>query len=78
MRILGYCDRIKINHASDKGQQIKDVKILLQKEKDTGKMLVTENVEMKPKISTQEITLKQKKQDGKEKNNELTEIKKQN
>ena len=44
---LGNCDRIKINHASDKDQKIKDLKIQLQKEKDTGEILVKDNVEMK-------------------------------
>ena len=61
----GNCDRIKINHGSDKDQQIKDLQIQLQKEKDTGKILVKDNVEMKSKISTQEIILKQKQQEEK-------------
>ena len=47
-----------MNHASDKDQQIKYLKIQLQKEKDTGQILVKENLEMKSKISTQEIILK--------------------
>ena len=60
VKTLGNCDRIKVNHASDKDHQIKDLKIQQQKEKDTGKILVKDNVEMKSKISTQEIILKQK------------------
>ena len=59
VKTLGNCDRIKINHASDKDQQIKDLQIQLQKEKDTGKILVKDNVEMKSKISAQQIILKQ-------------------
>ena len=42
VKTLGNCDRIKINHASDK-----DVEMQLQKEKDTGKILLKDNVEMK-------------------------------
>ena len=78
VKTLGNCDRIKINHASDKDQQNKDLKIQLQKEKDTAKILVKDNVEMKSKISTQEIILKQKEQEEKERKNELNEIKKRN
>ena len=77
VKTLGHCDRIKINHASDKDQQIKDLQIQLQKEKDTGKILVKDNVEMKSKISTQEIILKQKEQEEKARENELNEIKKE-
>ena len=77
VKTLGNCDRIKINHASDKDQQIKDLQIQLQKEKDTGKILVKDNVEMKSKISTQEIILKQKEQEEKARENELNEIKKE-
>ena len=33
VKTLGNCDRIKINHVSDKDQQIKDLKIQLQKRK---------------------------------------------
>ena len=77
VKTLGNCNRIKINHGSDKGQQIKDLQIQLQKEKDTGKILVKENVEMKSKISTQEIILKQKEQEEKARENELNEIKKE-
>ena len=77
VKTLGNCDRIKINHASDKDQQIKDLKIQLQKEKDTGKILVKDNVEMKSQISTQEIILKQKEQEEKERKNELNDIKKE-
>ena len=76
VKTLGNCDRIKINHASDKDQQMKDLKIQLQKEKDTGKILV-KDVEMKSKISTQEITLKQKEQEEKKRKNEFNEIKKE-
>ena len=76
VKTLGNCDRIKINHASDKDQQIKDLQIQLQKEKDTGKILVKDNVEMKSKISTQEIILKQKEEEEKARENELNEIKK--
>ena len=46
-KTLGNCDRIKINHVPDKDQQIKDFKIQLQKEKDTSKILLKYNVEMK-------------------------------
>ena len=77
VKTLGNCDRIKINHASDKDRQIKDLKIQQQKEKDAGKILVKDNVEMKSKLSTQEIILKQKEQEEKEKKNELNEIKKE-
>ena len=75
VRKLGNCDRI--NHVSDKDQQIKDLKIQLQKEKDTGKILVKDNVEIKSKINTQEIILKQREQEEKEKKNELNDIKKE-
>ena len=71
VKTLGNCDRIKINHASDKDQQIKNLQIQLQKEKDTGKILVKDNVEMKSKISTQEIILKQKEQEEKARENEI-------
>ena len=77
VKTLGNCERIKINHAPDKDQQIKDLKIQLQKEKDTGKILVKDIVEMKSKISTQEIILKQKDQEGKARENEFNEIKKE-
>ena len=77
VKTLGKCDRIKINHASDKYQQIKDLQIQLQKEKDTGKILVKDNLEMKSKISTQEIILKQKEHEEKARENELNEIKKE-
>ena len=77
VKTLGNCDRIKINHASNKDQQIKDLQIQLQKEKDTGKILVKDNVELKSKISTQEIILKQKEQEEKARENELNEIKKE-
>ena len=77
VKTLGNCDRIKINHASDEDQQIKDLQIQLQKEKDTGKILIKDNVEMKSKISTQEIILKQKEQEEKARENELNEIKKE-
>ena len=40
VKTLRNWDRIKINHALDKDQQIKDLKIQLHKEKDTGKILV--------------------------------------
>ena len=66
VKTLGNCDRIKINHASDKDQQMKDLQIQLQKEKDTGKILVKDHVEMKSKISTQEIILKRARRKGKE------------
>ena len=71
VKTLGNCDRIKINHASDKDQQIKGLQIQLQKEKDTGKILIKDNVEMKSKISTQEIILKQKEQEEKARENEI-------
>ena len=77
VKILGNCDRTEINHVSEKDQQIKDLKIQLQKEKDTGKILVKDNIEMKSKINTQEIILKQKKHEEKERKNELNEIKKE-
>ena len=48
----------------------------LQKEKDAGKILVKDNVEMKSKINTEEIILKQMKQEEKERKNKLNEIKK--
>ena len=38
VKTLGSCDRIEINHVSDKYQQIKDLKMQLQKEKDTGEI----------------------------------------
>ena len=77
VKTLGNCDRIKINHASGKDQQIKDLQIQLQKEKDTEKILVKDNVEMKSKISTQKIILKQKEQEEKARENEFNEIKKE-
>ena len=77
VKTLGNCDRTEINHVSEKDQQIKDLKIQLQKEKDTGKILVKNNTEMKSKINTQEITLKQKEHEEKERKNELNEIKKE-
>ena len=48
-----------INHESDKDQQIKDLKMQLQKQKDTGKILLKDNAKMKQKINTQEVILKQ-------------------
>ena len=66
-----------MDHVSDKDQQIKDLKIQLQKEQDTGKILVKDNVEMKSKINTQEMILKQKEQEEMERKNELNEIKKE-
>ena len=36
-----------INHESDKDQQIKDLKMQLQKQKDTGKILLKDNAKMK-------------------------------
>ena len=66
-----------MDHVSNKDQQIKDLKIQLQKEQDTGKILVKDNVEMKSKINTQEIILKQKEQEEKERKNGLNEIKKE-
>ena len=77
VKTLGNRDRIKINHVSDTDQQTKDLKIQLQKEMDTGKILVKDNVEMKTKINTQEIILKQKEQEEKERKNELNQIKKE-
>ena len=49
-------------HVSDKDQQIKDLKIEPQKEKDTKKIL-KDNVEMNAKINTKQIILKQKEQE---------------
>ena len=46
---------MNINHVSDKDQQIKDLKIQLQKERDTGKILVRDNVEMKSNINTPKL-----------------------
>ena len=77
VKTLGNCDRIKINHASDEDQQIKDLKMQLQKEKDIGKILVKDHVEIKSKISTQEMILKQKEEEEKARENELNEIKKE-
>ena len=77
VKASGNCDRIKINHASDRDQKITDLKIQLEKEKDTGKILVKDNVEIKSKINTQETILKQKEQEEKERKNELNEIKKE-
>ena len=37
VRTLEKCDRIKISHASDKDQQIKDLKLQLQKKRILGK-----------------------------------------
>ena len=50
-------------HVSDKDQQIKDLKIEPQKEKDTRKILLKDNVEMSAKINTKQIILKQKEQE---------------
>ena len=77
IKTLGNCDRIKINHLSEKNQQINDLKIQLQKEKDTGKILVKNNVEMKSKINEQKIISKQKEKEEKERKNKLNEIKKE-
>ena len=77
VKILENCDRTEINHVSEKDQQIKDLKIPLQKEKDTGKILVKDNIEMKSKINTQEIILKQKEHEEKERKNEFNESKKE-
>ena len=66
-----------MDHVSDKDQQIKDLKIQLQKEKHIRKILVKDNVEMKSKINTQEMILKQKEQEEMERKNELNEIKKE-
>ena len=44
VKTLGNCDGIKINHALDKDRQIKDLQMQLQKEKDTGKIIVKDNV----------------------------------
>ena len=66
-----------MDHVSNKDQQIKDLKIQLQKEQDTGKILVKDNVEMKSKINTQEMILKQEEQEEMERKNELNEIKKE-
>ena len=76
IKTLGHCDRIKINHVSEKNQQINDLKIQLQKEKDTGK-IVKNNVEMKSKINEQKIISKQKEKEEKERKNKLNEIKKE-
>ena len=51
-----------VAHVSDKDQQIKDLKIEPQKEKDTKKIL-KDNVEMNAKINTKQIILKQKEQE---------------
>ena len=77
VKTLENCDRIKINHASGKDRQAKGLKIQLKKEKGTGKILVKDNVEMRSKISTQEIILKQKQQEEKTRENELYETKKE-
>ena len=50
-------------HVSDKDQQITDLKIEPQKEKDTRKILLKDNVEMSAKINTKQIILKQKEQE---------------
>ena len=76
VKTLGNCDRININHISDKDQQIKDLKIQLQKERDTGKISVRDNVEMKSNINTPNY-IKTKGTRGKERMNELNEIKKE-
>ena len=55
--------------------KIKDLKIQLQKEKDTGKILVKDDVEMKSKIKLQKIILKPKEHKEKERKNKLNEIK---
>ena len=47
VKTLGNCDKIKTNHVSDKDQQIKYLKIQLQKEKGTGKILLKGSVEIK-------------------------------
>ena len=47
VKTLGNCDKIKTNHVSDKDQQIKYLKIQLQKEKGIGKMLLKGSVEIK-------------------------------
>ena len=52
-----------VAHVSDKDQQIKDLKIEPQKEKDTRKILLKDNVEMSAKINTKQIILKQKEQE---------------
>ena len=49
VKTLGNCDRVKINHVSDKDQQIKYLKIQLQREKNTGKVLAKDNVKIKSK-----------------------------
>ena len=46
-----------------------------KKEKDTGKILVKDDVEMKSKIKLQKIILKPKEQEEKERKNKLNEIK---
>ena len=51
------------------------MKIQLQKEKDTGKILVKGDVEMKSKIKLQKIIRKPKEQEEKERKNKLNEIK---
>ena len=79
VKTLGTCDRIKINHASDKDQQIKDLQIQLQNEKDTWKILVKDNVEMKSQIKNKHARnhIKQNEQEEKARKNELNEIKKE-
>ena len=67
---------MNINHISDKDQQIKDLKIQLQKERDNGKISVRDNVEMKSNINTPNY-IKTKGTRGKERMNELNEIKKE-
>ena len=57
--------------------QTKTNKIQLQKEKDTGKILVKRNAGIKSKISIQEIILKQKEQEEKARENELNGVKKE-
>ena len=69
VKTLGNCDRIKINHALDKDQQNKDLKIQLQKEKDTGKILVKDRQcrnEIKNKHKRNHIKTKGARRKGKE------------
>ena len=78
VKTLENCDRIKINHVSDKDQQVKDLKIQLQKQKNTGKILVKDNVEMNSKIRRHTRNhIKAKGIRRKRKENELDEIKKE-
>ena len=52
---------VKDQQRPEKHQQIKDLKINLRKEKDTGEIWSKHKVEMKYKINKEEIKLKQKK-----------------